>query len=132
MTERTRRRTLSLWLVSGALTLLYLETGIPKLVGVGPAFGGFCQLGFPDHFRVLIGALEVAGAIGLLVPRMATWAAGGLALLMLGALGTHLATGMPATGLALGALVLLAGVARERRDDALFLDASAPLAVTRS
>src|SRR5262245_46750268 len=92
-TERSQRRTLTLWLVTGALSLLYLETGIPKLVGIGPAVGGFRQLGFPDHFRVLIGALEVAGALGLLVPRLATWAAGGLGLLMLGAVGTHLATG---------------------------------------
>jgi len=132
MTERSQRHTLTLWLISGALVLLYLGAGLPKALGMGPAVDGFRQLGFSDHFRVLIGVLEVSGALGLLIPRVATWAASGLAGLMLGAVCTHLATGTPGAGLALGALVLLLGVARERRSEALFLDEPAPLPATRA
>jgi putative oxidoreductase len=132
MTERSARRTLTLWLISGALALLFLGAGLPKALGTGPAVEGFRQLGFSDHFRVLIGVLEVSGALGLLVPRLATWAAGGLAGLMVGAVCTHLATGLPGTGLPLAALVLLLGVALERWVDALFLDGAAPLPAARS
>jgi uncharacterized membrane protein len=37
----------------------------------------------PDLIVTLTGVAELAGAIGLLVPRLAPWAAGGLALLLL-------------------------------------------------
>jgi uncharacterized membrane protein YphA (DoxX/SURF4 family) len=47
-------------------------------------------LGAGQWLRVAIGIAELAGAIGLLVPRLAWLAAGCLALLMLGATGTHL------------------------------------------
>lgn len=132
MTERSQRHTLTLWLITGALALLYLGAGLPKALGMGPAVEGFRRLGFSDHFRVLIGVLEVSGALGLLIPRLTTWAASGLAGLMLGAVCTHLATGTPGAGLALGGLVLLLGVARERRSEALFLDEPAALPAARA
>lgn len=47
-------------------------------------------LGAGQWLRIAIGLAELAGAIGLLVPRLAWLAATCLALLMLGATGTHL------------------------------------------
>jgi len=133
MTERSRQQARMLWLVTGALALLYLGAGLPKALGVGPAVDGFRALGFSDEFRVLIGVLEVSGALGLLIPRLAAWSATGLAGLMVGALGTHLATGAPGAVLALAALVLLLGVVCERGAETGFLaPAPEPLPVPRS
>lgn len=47
-------------------------------------------LGTGQWLRVLIGIAELAGAIGLLIPRLASVAAVCLAALMLGAIGTHI------------------------------------------
>ncbi|MEU3959842.1 DoxX family protein [Streptomyces buecherae] len=38
----------------------------------------------PDLLVTLTGGLEIAGAIGLLIPALSRWAAAGLALLMIG------------------------------------------------
>ncbi|GLH98224.1 DoxX family protein [Phytohabitans aurantiacus] len=68
------------------LALMFLLTGYahfaPKMRGdliamVPPA------LPRPDLLVTATGVLEIAGAIGLLIPATAPWAAGGLALLML-------------------------------------------------
>jgi uncharacterized membrane protein YphA (DoxX/SURF4 family) len=41
--------------------------------------------GYPDHFYLVIGAIEVAGGLCLLVPRLAAYGAATLVLVMLGA-----------------------------------------------
>jgi hypothetical protein len=50
----------------------------------------FAKIGFGQWFRILTGLLEVAGAIGLFVPRFAVYAASMLAVVMVGAIGFHL------------------------------------------
>ena len=50
----------------------------------------FAKIGFGQWFRILTGSLEVAGAIGLFVPRFAVYAASLLAVVMVGAIGFHL------------------------------------------
>ncbi len=49
----------------------------------------FAKIGLGQWFRILTGSLEVAGAIGLFVPRCAVYAASMLAVVMLGAIGFH-------------------------------------------
>jgi hypothetical protein len=49
----------------------------------------FAQIGLGQSLRYLVGALELAGAIGLLVPRLAGVAALGLAGVMVGAVLTQ-------------------------------------------
>jgi uncharacterized membrane protein YphA (DoxX/SURF4 family) len=49
--------------------------------------------GYAAWFATLIGVLELAGAIGLIVPRTTRWAILGLTAIMLGAAYTHLANG---------------------------------------
>lgn len=60
-------------------------------------------LGAGQWLRIAIGLAELAGAIGLLVPRLAWLAASCLALLMMGATATHLFVigGSPAFAIAL-------------------------------
>jgi hypothetical protein len=51
--------------------------------------------GYPIWTMYAVMAAEVLGSIGLLVPRTRLFAAGGLSLLMFGAIGTHLKNGDP-------------------------------------
>lgn len=77
--------------------------------------------GYPRPFAYLIGALECVGALALLVPRLTTYAAAGLMVIMLGALWTVTTTtfetglgpGMPLLHLAL--LGILAWARRRER-----------------
>jgi putative oxidoreductase len=113
---------IAVWVVSGLLTALFLFAGIPKLMGNQQAVEGFRGMGYPDAFRLFIGAAEVSGAIGLWIPRLAFWAAIGLAIIMVGAVYTHIrfpAAGPPTNaGIA---LVMLLFVAWARRRNALIL-----------
>jgi hypothetical protein len=53
----------------------------------------FRQWGYPDHFYLVIGAIEVAGGIGLLIPRVASYCATVLSLVMIGASATQVLRG---------------------------------------
>jgi uncharacterized membrane protein YphA (DoxX/SURF4 family) len=78
--------------VTGFLTLVFLASGGVKLLPRSPAEDAFTEWGFPAWFRYFVGACEVAGGVGLLIPRLAPLAAVGLVLLMGGAAATHLKT----------------------------------------
>jgi putative oxidoreductase len=65
--------------------LLRRRVAAPKLFGEAYAVELFTQIGAGDWFRYLVGALELAGGIGLMVPRLAGPAAIGLMGLMIGA-----------------------------------------------
>ncbi|MEL6537337.1 MAG: DoxX family protein [Bacteroidota bacterium] len=56
---------------------------------------GFKALGYPDHFRVQLGALKVVAAIALIIPAVPgvvkEWAYAGTAFFLLTALVAHLA-----------------------------------------
>lgn len=72
------------WVVRVALALVFLGAGAGKLAGDPAAVSMFDELA-GQWMRWFVGGCEVAGAIGLLVPRLHRAAAAGLALLMLGA-----------------------------------------------
>lgn len=61
----------------------------PKLSGESSAVEGFDVIGAGQWFRYFIGIVELAGAIGLVIPRLSGLAAIGLALLMVGAAYTN-------------------------------------------
>jgi putative oxidoreductase len=72
------------------LAAAFLGAGGMKLSGNPKMAGNFARWGFLSWFMTLVGAAEVAGGIGLLVPQTRTFAAAGLILVMVGAAGTHL------------------------------------------
>jgi uncharacterized membrane protein YphA (DoxX/SURF4 family) len=97
------------------LAALYLVAGISKLAGVPTWVERFQAWGYTDMFRVLVALAEIAGAIVLLIPRVASIGAVGLALVMLGAIFTHLFHGSAVVAiLPLVLVMLLAYVGRER------------------
>lgn len=85
-----RALNITLWILQGLLAAFFaFASAAPKLVGHSSAVEGFDLIGAGDWFMYFVGALELAGAIGLLIPRLSGLAAIGLALLMIGAAYTN-------------------------------------------
>jgi putative oxidoreductase len=108
-----------LWGIQILVGLFFvIASAIPKFYGDPFAVWLFEQIGAGQWFRFLVGILELAGGIGLLVPRLAGPAAIGLMGLMVGAAFTQaVVLGAPA-GMVTPAIlfVLLAPVAWGRRE----------------
>ncbi|GII77737.1 hypothetical protein Sru01_27190 [Sphaerisporangium rufum] len=79
------------WVLQIVLAAQFAAAGLLKLAGDPQMVAMFGQIGAGQWFRYLVGVLEVAGAAGLLIPRLAGWAALGLAGLMAGAAVTNVA-----------------------------------------
>ena len=84
-------RTISSWILIVVLAALFVGAGLGKLTGAATPM--FASWGYPAWFALLIGIAELAGAIGLLIPKTTRWAVIGLAGVMLGAVYTHAAAG---------------------------------------
>jgi uncharacterized membrane protein YphA (DoxX/SURF4 family) len=85
-------RRIALWLCQAWLALMFFFAGSRKFTGSMWA-RMFERWGYPDHFYLLVGAVEVACAVALLVPRTASFAALTLIVIMMGAGLTHLMHG---------------------------------------
>lgn len=88
--SRTRRgkhsRTSTLlWSAQILLAAVFVFAAAPKLAGQHAAVVMFGQIGAGQWLRYLVGIAELAGGIGLLIPRLAGLAAAGLAADMAGA-----------------------------------------------
>ena len=123
MAEPSRALNIAAWVASALMFALFtLAASPPKLMGDPQAVEGFVKSGYSDAFRLFIGASEFLGGIGLLIPRLAFWAAAGLVVIMVGAAYTHVANDDAANiAPALVALALCAFIAVVRRGRALFL-----------
>lgn len=108
--SRPQSRTVLSWVLRVALALVFAGAGAGKLAGTPEMVAMFAEIGAGQWLRHLVGALEVAGAVGVLVPRLAGTAALGLAALMVGATLTNLLVLQATVGLPL-ALLLVAVVA---------------------
>lgn len=86
-----RARTVIGWILVVLLALAYGAAALGKLTGAATEM--FAGWGYPAWFATLIGVLELAGALGLLIPKTTRWAILGLTVIMLGAAYTHLANG---------------------------------------
>src|SRR5262249_26511197 len=85
-----------LWLLSLFLTVVFVNAGWPKFSNSSGWARAFASWGFPVWFRILVGLIEVAGGLLLLVPQTAVYAAASLGVTMLGAMGTHIFHGQVA------------------------------------
>ena len=112
-----RALNITLWVVQILLAALFAFAGINKLLALQPeVVEGFTRIGLGQWFRYLTGGLELAGAIGLLIPRLAGPAALGLAGVMVGAVFAHVLA-LPPVALAVVPavlFVLLVLIARAR------------------
>src|SRR5258708_26765262 len=79
------------WVLQGLAAAAFLFAGGSKLAAAPAMVEVFARIGVGQWFRYLTGALEVIGAVALLVPRTAFYGALLLALVMAGAVVPHLA-----------------------------------------
>jgi putative oxidoreductase len=110
-----RVRTITLWILQVTVALAFLAAGGFKLAGAEQMVAAFDKIGWGQWFRYVTALLEVAGAIGLFIPRYAFYAAGLLMLVMAGAIFSHLTVlgGSPLPAIVL--LLLSAAVAYLRK-----------------
>ncbi|WP_084263442.1 DoxX family protein [Actinomadura formosensis] len=113
------RRTLRkvLWAAQILLAaFLLVASGLPKLAGQADAVETFTEIGWGQWFRYVTGVVEIAGAVGLVIPRLAGLAATGLIGLMAGAILTQVLVLEPAwSALPAAFAVVFAAVAWDRR-----------------
>ena len=111
-----RARGLALWAAQAAVALQFAAAGAFKISGDPRMVDMFATIGAGQWLRYVVGALEVAGAVGLLVPRLCGLAAVGLAALMTGAVVANVA--LLDTNPALPAVLMVVAslIAAARRD----------------
>jgi putative oxidoreductase len=86
-TTATRRRAvgIAMWVLQALLALQFAMAGLAKVFGDPAMVEMFATIGVGQWFRYAVGALELAGAVGVLIPRLCGLAALGLVGLMAGA-----------------------------------------------
>lgn len=105
----------AVWAVQVVLAVQFAAGGLLKITGDGTMVEMFTDIGAGQWLRYVVGALELAGALGLLVPRLAGPAALGIVGLMAGAAVTNVAVLGTSPALPLAFLLLGAVVAWYRR-----------------
>ena len=88
-------REAALWLIAAFLAWVFTKQGFAKFSDTSGWAAAFRTWHYPDWFRILIGVIEMASAVLVLIPRAAF--VGGLliAAVMLGGMGTHVYWGRP-------------------------------------
>jgi uncharacterized membrane protein YphA (DoxX/SURF4 family) len=89
----TKAKNIALWVLAGLLAAAFAVAGTTKLLGAPEMVANFHRLGYSDGFRLFIGAAELAGAVGLLLPPLRFLASLGLVPIMIGAVATHVRAG---------------------------------------
>jgi uncharacterized membrane protein len=110
---RARAARIGLWTIRSVLAAQFAAGGALKLSADPQMVAMFELIGQGQGLRLLVGLCEVAGAVGLLVPRLARLAAIGLVALMAGAAVTNIVAlqaspVLPLVLLALSAVVVVA------------------------
>ena len=79
----------TLWVLQVVLAIIFAMAGFAKVGGDAVMVEMFATIGIGQWFRYVVGALEIAGAVGVLVSRLSGLAALGLLCLMAGAILTN-------------------------------------------
>jgi uncharacterized membrane protein YphA (DoxX/SURF4 family) len=114
MTKKQIAKEIGIWVLTALLVFMFGNAGIRKFPEHGGWAAMFRQVGFADWFRYLIGVVEVAAALLLLVPRTAAYGALAVIAVMIGAIATNVINHMPrgivapAVALVVAAIVLTA------------------------
>jgi putative oxidoreductase len=115
-----RKLQVAVWAAQVLLALFFLGAAMPKLLGDPTAVATFRLFGLGDWFIYFVAAVEVAGAIGLLIPRLCGLASIGLVALMAGATVANvfvLPGAAPAAAMTVPLAVAFALIARYRWTD---------------
>lgn len=77
------------WVLQVLMGLEFILVGQAKFTNMRSWEAQFERWGYPDHVYLLVGGLELVGAIFVLIPKTASRAALGLGVIMIGATLTH-------------------------------------------
>lgn len=102
---------IGLWVLQAALALQFAFAGFLKLSGAPAMVDLFARIGAGQWMRYFVGAVEIAGAVGILIPLLSGLAALGLTALMVGATVTNLFVIDDAPWIPIAVLVMSALVA---------------------
>ncbi|MFD7159756.1 DoxX family protein [Kribbella sp. NPDC059898] len=119
--RKARTGSVALWVVQVVLAAMIAMAALPKLSGDQVMVDIFDAVGVGQWLRYVVGVLELAGTIGLLVPRLCGLAALGLSLLLVGATLTNILVLGASPAIPLGYLLVAAGIAWFRRTSVLAL-----------
>jgi putative oxidoreductase len=114
---RRRALTVAVWVLQILLVLQLVMAGLLKIGGSPAMVDMFNTIGAGQWLRYVVGALELAGAAGLLIPRLRGVAALGLATLLLGATVTNLVILHTSPAFPAGLCVVSALITWARWDD---------------
>ena len=107
------------WGLSLVLLAVFLLAGIPKLLGTEPmGIQAAAMHGFPDWIRIVVGVVEIVGAICLLIPAVSAFAALVLALMMVPAFVTQAISHEPGLWIPVAVFAALLVVAWRRDPEA--------------
>jgi len=114
-----RPASITRWVLQVFLAVQFASGGVLKLIGDASMVDLFTDVGVGQWLRYVVGVCELAGAIGLLVPRLSAVAALGLTGLMAGAVATNVLIGispaMPAVFLLIAGVIAYGRRAQLRR-----------------
>ena len=110
LSRRARAARVGLWTIRIVLAAQFAAGGLLKLSAGPQMLAMFERLGGGPGLRLLVGLCEVAGAVGLLIPRLARLAGIGLVGLMVGAAVANIVVLQASPVLPLALLVLAAVV----------------------
>lgn len=77
------------WILQVVLGLEFILAGQAKFTRMDTWSGMFEAWGYPDHVYLVVGGLELLGAVLVFIPKTVVKGALGLAVIMIGALLTH-------------------------------------------
>lgn len=103
---RGRAVTVALWVLQVLLAIQFAFAGFLKVIGDPTMVDMFATIGAGQWFRYVIGVLELAGAVGVLIPLLSGLAALGISALMVGAAVTNVAVLDTPPWIPLGVLVM--------------------------
>lgn len=117
-----RGTNIALWVLQAITAAAILSAGAATLAGAAQPVQVFAEIGLGDWFRYLVGVLQLAGAIGLLIPRLCGLAGLAFVGMWLGAIATELFVigGSPAPAAVFLVLTAVIAWGRRNRTAALF------------
>ena len=113
-----RVRVVAGWAVAMLLALFFIQTGPGKLNPSPALVERFEGWGYSGGFVQVVGVIETTGALIVLVPSLAAYGALMIATVMMGAIYTHLSTGIGSPEAAARMLVLAGTLIALRIQDA--------------
>lgn len=114
--EQRRWVNVALWCLQVVTAGVFVMAAIPKVTADPQAVTGFAELGLGTVGMYIVGVLELAGAVALLIPPLAGLAGAAFVALMIGAIiSTLLTSGVGLVAFPVAVLVLAAIIAWGRR-----------------